>query len=701
MDGKSKTPLGNETNEEEAKAEIRKHLLDYLSDTGRKLDRGYMKCLNPSHDDKHPSMSFDAKRNALHCFACGATYDIFDLYEQDHKTDFLGAFSALSVKYLGKPLKTAYEPKKGQNEDIEATLKRMGNEQAIAYLKDDRGFAHAREVVSFARIKATQEAIYFPHYHFENGEYKPTDYQTRRLPTSTGGLRYDRSHGIPTSVYDALGAFDYPTEGANIVAITEGEIDALTIFDIKLDEEGKEALKSLRPVAMSGCENKRQLADALKRIDIKKYCFILCLDGDKPGKDATIEVSKILDGMGARYSTFDNYPKGIKDFNEWALKDREGLKNELTDLCANFDKNSSGEKSAEEKALEAYKSEHGAEGVANSLMGDILSPVDTNPIKTGFSNLDIALGGEINAGVMTIGGLSSLGKTSFILQIADQIALEGKRDALYFSLEMSARELVAKSVSRLTYLLDGKALAKTTAGIMQKSRWKRYSEQERSAIYKAFTAYKGIAKGLYFIEPNKAYSAQDIAKAVREHIATTKRKPVVFIDYLQILSPITPRATDKQAIDENITALKRLSAQEGLLIVLVSSISRSKYSQTISMDSFKESGSIEYSSDYLLGMDFQDFLTDDFNKLAEANNTIEINKRIKANKAKEPREVVVSVLKNRNGQTGETASFSFYSMFNCFIERNSELKEQTDRASELARQASEKGEALEDDNLPF
>ncbi|TFZ14963.1 hypothetical protein E2P75_10135 [Limosilactobacillus fermentum] len=42
--------------------------------------KGPFKCLNPNHMDKTPSMSFDAKDGRhVHCFGCGATWDIFDL----------------------------------------------------------------------------------------------------------------------------------------------------------------------------------------------------------------------------------------------------------------------------------------------------------------------------------------------------------------------------------------------------------------------------------------------------------------------------------------------------------------------------------------------------------------------------------------------------------------------------------------------
>ena len=72
-------------------------------------------------------------------------------------------------------------------------------------------------------------------------------------------------------------------------------------------------------------------------------------------------------------------------------------------------------------------------------------------ICTNFNDFDNALDGGLYSGLYFIGAISSLGKTTFCLQIADQIARQ-KQDVLIFSLEMARDELMAKSVSRLTFI---------------------------------------------------------------------------------------------------------------------------------------------------------------------------------------------------------------------------------------------------------
>ena len=70
---------------------------------------------------------------------------------------------------------------------------------------------------------------------------------------------------------------------------------------------------------------------------------------------------------------------------------------------------------------------------------------------TGFSVLDKHLGGGLHPWLYVLGAIPALGKTSLALQIADQIATTGQ-DVCFFSLEMSHRELIAKSLSRCQYL---------------------------------------------------------------------------------------------------------------------------------------------------------------------------------------------------------------------------------------------------------
>ena len=57
-------------------------LPQWLREHGLPLHKPFA-CLNPAHRDAHPSMGYNEKNQTVHCFACGATYDIFDLVGQE------------------------------------------------------------------------------------------------------------------------------------------------------------------------------------------------------------------------------------------------------------------------------------------------------------------------------------------------------------------------------------------------------------------------------------------------------------------------------------------------------------------------------------------------------------------------------------------------------------------------------------------
>ena len=68
---------------EDAKAQAKKMLPEYLRMKGINIRQNF-RCLSPDHQDNNPSMSYDRETDHVHCFACGANYDIFDLVGIDY-----------------------------------------------------------------------------------------------------------------------------------------------------------------------------------------------------------------------------------------------------------------------------------------------------------------------------------------------------------------------------------------------------------------------------------------------------------------------------------------------------------------------------------------------------------------------------------------------------------------------------------------
>lgn len=311
----------------------------------------------------------------------------------------------------------------------------------------------------------------------------------------------------------------------------------------------------------------------------------------------------------------------------------------------------------EEEAQQEYFSTSAGANLQQFING-IADSANTRAIPTGFSELDGILDGGLYEGLITIGAISSLGKTSLCLQIADQVAAAG-HDVLYFSLEMARAELMSKSISRHTIQIalekgtDAK-VAKTARGITDGKRYANYTSTETALIQQAVRAYGAYADRLFIQEGIGNIGAEEIRQTIEKHIRFTGNRPLVIVDYLQILDPVDIKASDKQNTDRAVLELKRASRDYKLPIIAVSSFNRGNYNAEVAFEAFKESGAIEYGSDIVIGLQLKGAGEKGFNS-TEA-------------KKKNPRQVELIILKNRQGKVGDKIDFSYYPMFNFFRE---------------------------------
>lgn len=318
-----------------------------------------------------------------------------------------------------------------------------------------------------------------------------------------------------------------------------------------------------------------------------------------------------------------------------------------------------------------------AKNYVQSFMDGITASVDTPAIPTGFDKLDSILEGGLYEGLYFIGAISSLGKTTFVMQIADQIAQQGQ-DVIVFSLEMARSEIMAKSISRLSLietLENGlpEAHAKTIRGITAGKRYAKYSDDEKRLITKSINNYSAYANNIYIHEGIGTIGADEIRKTVDRHKHYTGNTPVVVIDYIQILAPADSRATDKQNTDTAVLKLKRLSRDYKTPVIGISSFNRENYKRPVSMASFKESGAIEYSSDVLIGLQFaKQREVDEHNKDKKSNEpTLSVD--ADEEKARDPRKLELKILKNRNGATGGSVDYDYHPKFNYFVETGTKV----------------------------
>lgn len=309
--------------------------------------------------------------------------------------------------------------------------------------------------------------------------------------------------------------------------------------------------------------------------------------------------------------------------------------------------------------LEQYKGANAKDNIDDFIDG-INNKANTPPTSTGFPLLDEVLSGGMREGLTVIGAISSLGKTTMAQQIADNVAQSG-RDVLFISLEMARSELMSKSISRETLLEvlenDGDIRnAKTSIGITDASKHKNYSKDEKQLINIAIERYNEYAGHIYIVEAFGQIGFQDVRELVKIHHEKTGKAPLVVIDYLQIMKPDDPRATDKSNTDKAVNGLKQISRDFKTTIVAISSLNRESYNRPMSLTAFKESGAIEYSSDVLIGLDFT--------KMLENSSEMDFEEE----KDKVPRNITLTILKNRNGRTGKRINYLYDPRFNYFEE---------------------------------
>lgn len=238
-------------------------------------------------------------------------------------------------------------------------------------------------------------------------------------------------------------------------------------------------------------------------------------------------------------------------------------------------------------------------------------------ISSGLPSLNKALNGGLDAQLYVLGAPSSIGKTTFALQLADHIAAQ-QNYVLYFALEMSANQLYAKTLNRLSYIdsnygvnysdeLPTPDVSTILHGSLKKT-WPKGSNT-LLILSKALEQSGDLSqyKRIYDDYDLQRPTISQIKKYVTEFVIHNPIKPVVIIDYLQLIQsePENSRETDKQRITNAIVQLKALSRAYHIPIVVISSFNRSAYNDVnADMTAFKESGDIDYSAEVLMTLNY-------------------------------------------------------------------------------------------------
>jgi len=267
----------------------------------------------------------------------------------------------------------------------------------------------------------------------------------------------------------------------------------------------------------------------------------------------------------------------------------------------------------------------------DDFMADLENP--TPGYKTGFDRLDFLTNG-LKPGVFVIAAPPSAGKTTFVKQLADQVAeFNPGVPVLFLSYEQSAAELRIKTLARLS---------------RKENQMIREAKIKGQAIEKAADKYRGFGRQLKVIEADFHHGVGTIRLLAQREKHLTGKAPVIVIDYLQVVPVADPALKDKRAeVDFLVSELRRLARDIGSPVIAVSSMPRSEYKR-VQMSAFKESGGIEYGTDVAAVMNVKE----EYAEEAE-------------------RDIDLAIIKNRNGRR-KVINLKYEMMFDAFRETGEE-----------------------------
>lgn len=217
------------------------------------------------------------------------------------------------------------------------------------------------------------------------------------------------------------------------------------------------------------------------------------------------------------------------------------------------------------------------------------SSSDITGVPTGFPDLDNYTSGLQASDLIVIAARPAMGKTSFTLDIARNIALDSGKAVAVFSLEMSKLQIAQRLLSSESMVPSQRL--RSPARLTQ-----RESEQLVQATSK-------LSKAKIFVDDTANITIMEIRAKARRLIS---REPLglIIVDYLQLIQGGSRSESRQQEISEISRALKVLGRELGLPVIAVSQLSRAVENRTDDrrprLADLRESGAIEQDADIVI-----------------------------------------------------------------------------------------------------
>ena len=210
-------------------------------------------------------------------------------------------------------------------------------------------------------------------------------------------------------------------------------------------------------------------------------------------------------------------------------------------------------------------------------------------IPTGFIDLDYKLSGLQPSDLILVAARPSMGKTAFVLNIAQYVAFKKKKSVAIFSLEMSKEQLVNRLFS-LESQVDAQALR---TGNMKDSDWEKLIEG--AGI---------IGQSQLIIDDTPGISVSELRSKCRKY-KLENDLDLIIIDYLQLMTGSIGRSSEsrQQEISEISRSLKGLARELNVPVIALSQLSRAvegRPDKRPMLSDLRESGAIEQDADVVM-----------------------------------------------------------------------------------------------------
>ena len=275
--------------------------------------------LCPFHNDKHPSLHFDLKKNRYKCFACGASGNVIDLVMRYNNMEFKEAINWIGNKEVNTAKDNAYEKKESREEAVdieylEVLMKNVCiNEDAARFLFDERRIDS--RVVEWCGLSSVSSDT--PCWRWGKAFYDapslliPYRDVDGKLLTVQGRYlgkekkpRFKFPHGSQAGMYNKQ--VIATLKKGDELWITEGPSDCWAMMSA-----GRKAVAIPSATSLTAGDL-RLLGDGLQ----KGVSLHMAPDNDRPGMELFKTVKRHFPDLQGHV-----LPDGVKDFGEmWKLK---------------------------------------------------------------------------------------------------------------------------------------------------------------------------------------------------------------------------------------------------------------------------------------------------------------------------------------------------------------------------------------------